>query len=146
MVMPMRKILFVLPLLLSASPALAQEAPLQLPRELTDPATQMRVGMQLQGIAQALLNVRIGDLAAAVEGREATPAERNVTIGDMARRKNPNFDRDMARQVATVGPQIQHSMQALSRALPRVIGDIQDAQRSLDRAVSNLPDPTYPRR
>ncbi|HEX8838995.1 MAG TPA: hypothetical protein VF750_00845 [Sphingomicrobium sp.] len=142
----MRKILIMLPLLLSASPALAQEAPFQLPRELTDPALQMKVATQLQGIAQALLNVRVGDLAAAVQGREATSAERNVTIGDMARRNNPNFDRDMARQVATVGPQIQHSMQALSRALPRVMQDLEDAQRSLDRAVSNLPDPTYPRR
>jgi len=146
MVIPMHKTLLIIPLLLSASPALAQDAPFQLPRELTDPSEQMRVAMKLQGIANALLAVRVGDLGAAVEGREATPAERNVTLGDVVRRKNPNFDRDMARQVATVGPQIQRSMQALGRALPRVMQDVEDAQRSIDRAVSNLPDPTYPRR
>jgi hypothetical protein len=88
----------------------------------------------------------VGELGAAVEGREATPAERNVTIGDMVRRKDPNFDRDVAREVATVGPKIQRSMQALSRTLPRVMRDVEDAQRSIDRAVSNLPDPTYPQR
>ena len=145
MVMPMRKTLIILPLLLSASPALAQEAPV-LPRELTDPAAQMRLAMKLQGIANALLNVRVGDVGAALEGREATPAERNQTIGDVVRRKNPNFDRDLARDVATYGPKLQHSMQALNKALPRVMRDVADAQRSLDRAISNLPDPTYPRR
>jgi hypothetical protein len=146
MVIPMRKTLFLLPLLFSATPAFAQEAPIQLPPELTDPAAQARVAMKLQGIAHALLNVRIGDVGAALEGREATPAERNVTIGEMVRRKNPNFDRDLARDVATYGPKLQHSMQALNRALPRVMQDVADAQRSLDRAVSNLPDPSYPRR
>jgi len=146
--MPMRKILIVLSLLLSASPALAQEAPpaFQLPRELTDPAAQMGFAMKVQGIANALLSVRVGDVGAAIEGREATPAERNVTLGDVVRRKDPNFDRDVAREVATAGPKIQRSMQALNRALPRVMRDVADAQRSIDRAVANLPDPTYPQR
>jgi hypothetical protein len=149
MVMPMRETLIILPLLLSASPALAQEAPppaFQLPRELSDPEAQMRLAGKLQAMANALLNVRVGELGAAVEGREATPAERNVTVGDMVRRKDPNFDRDVAHEVATVGPKIQRSIQALSRTLPRVMRDVEDAQKSIDRAVSNLPDPTYPQR
>lgn len=148
MVMPMRKTLIILPLLLIASPALAQDypAPVQLPRELTDPAAQMRLAARLQSISNALLNIRVGDIAAAVEGREATPQERNVTLGDMVRRKDPNFDRDVAHEVATVGPKIQRGMQTLSRTLPRVMRDVADAQKSIDRAVSNLPDPTYPRR
>jgi len=144
----MRKTLIILPLLLSASPAVAQEAPptFQLPRELTDPEAQMRLAAKLQAISSALLNVRVGDVGAAIEGREATPAERNGTVGDMIRRKDPNFDRDVAREVATVGPKIQRSVQAINRTLPRVMRDVADAQRSIDRAVSNLPDPTYPQR
>ena len=148
MVMPMRKTLIILPLLLSATPAVAQEAPpaFELPRELTDPEAQMRLAAKLQAISSALLNVRVGDVGAAIEGREATPAERNGTVGDMIRRKDPNFDRDVAREVATVGPKIQRSVQAINRTLPRVMRDVADAQRSIDRAVSNLPDPTYPQR
>ena len=144
----MRKTLMILPLLLIASPAFAQEAPpvIQLPRELTDPDAQMRLAARLQSISSALLNVRVGDLAAAVEGREPTAAERNVTVGDVVRRKDPNFDRDVAHEVATIGPALQHSMQTLSRTLPRVMRDVADAQRSIDRAVANLPDPSYPRR
>lgn len=148
MVISMRKTLIILPLLLAASPALAQEPSpgIQLPRELTDPEAQMRLAAKLQSISSALLGIRVGELAAAVEGREATPAERNVTLGDMVRRKDPNFDRDVAREVATVGPKIQRSMQTVSRALPQVMRDVADAQRSIDRAVANLPDPTYPQR
>lgn len=144
----MRKALIILPLLLSASPAFAQDAPpaIQLPRELTDPDAQMRLAMKLQHMSNALLNMKVGEMRAALEGRDASPRERNETVGDVVRRKDPNFDRDMAREVATVGPKIQRSMQTLSRTLPRVMEDVADAQRSIDRAVSNLPDPTYPQR
>ena len=148
MVVHMRKFLIVLPLLLVASPAFAQDVSpgVQLPRELIDPEAQMRLAARLQSISSALLSVRVGDLAAAVEGREATPAERNVTVGDMVRRQDPNFDRDVARGVSSVVPTIQRSAQAISRTLPRVMRDVADAQRSIDRAVANLPDPTYPHR
>jgi hypothetical protein len=148
MVTRMMKTLLLLPLLLTASPAFGQEAPpsIQLPRELTDPAAQAHLAMKLQVIANALLNVKVGDLGAAIQGREATPAERNVTLGDVVRKKDPNFDRDIAHKVATVGPQLQRSVQALNHALPQVMRDLSDVQKSLDRAVSNMPDPNYPRR
>ena len=74
---------------------------IQLPRELTDPAAQMRLAARVQSISSALLNVRVGDLAAAIEGREPTSVERNVTVGDLVRQKDPNFDRDVAQGVAT---------------------------------------------
>jgi hypothetical protein len=37
-------------------------------------------------------------------------------------------------------------MTAMQRTLPKVMHDLKDVQRSLERAVSNLPDPTYPER
>ena len=146
--MHMRKSLIILPLLLCATPALAQEPPpsIQLPPELTDPATAMKLARTMQVVSTALLNIRVGDMRAALEGREASSRERNETVGDLVRRKDPNFDGDMQRKVATVGPQIQRSMQAINRALPQMLRDVDDVQRSLERAVSNLPDPNYPRR
>jgi hypothetical protein len=148
MVIPMRKSLILLPLLLVATPAVAQEAPpiVQLPPELTDPAAAMKLARTMQAVSTALLNIRVGDMRAALEGREATPRERNETVGDIVRRKDPNFDRDVQRKVASVAPQIQRSMQAINRALPQVMQDVDDVQRSVERAVSNLPDPNYPRR
>ena len=150
MVVRMRKTLIALPLLLCASPALAQPAPpaeaFQLPPELTDPTTMQRMGSALQVASQALLNVRVGEMRAAIEGREATPRERNETVGDMVRRKDPNFDRNMQRQVATMGPKLQRSLRALNEALPQMARGLAEAQEAIDRAVANLPDPTYPRR
>jgi hypothetical protein len=142
----MRKILLALPLLLCAGPAFAQEAPPQLPRELTDPATVQKLAGTMQVLSHALLNVKVGELRAALEGREATAQERNMTVGDLARRKDPDFDRHLQQQVASVGPKVQQSMQALNRSLPEVMRGLRDAQKSLERAVANLPDPTYPQR
>ena len=142
----MRKILFVLPLLVCANPALAQAAPQQLPPELTDPATVHRLAGTMQALSQAVLNVKVGEIRAGFEGRDATPEERNLTVRDIARQKDPNFDRHFQQKVASVGPQLERSMIAMQRTLPSMIRDLKDAQRSLERAIANLPDPSYPER
>jgi len=141
----MRKTLIVLPLLFAASPALAQPVP-QLPPELTDPATADKLAGAMQALSQAFLNVRIGEVKAALEGRPATAAERNMTVRDVARRDDPDFDRHMQQRMANVGPMMQQSMRALNTALPEMVRSLHDAQESLERAVANMPDPTYPRR
>jgi hypothetical protein len=142
----MVKTLLFLPMLLCAAPALAQGAPPQLPPELTDPATVERLSGAMQAVSQAILNVRVGDVSAALKGRQATPEEHNMTVGDLARRKDPNFDRHLQQQVAEVGPALQRSMNALNQALPAVMQSLSEAQKSIERAVANMPDPTYPRR
>ncbi|MFL6764071.1 MAG: hypothetical protein ACJ8FO_02615 [Sphingomicrobium sp.] len=145
MVTPMRKSLIILPLLLASSPALAQPAP-QLPPELTDPATAQRLAGTMQALTNALLNIRVGEMKAALDGRVPTPAERNMTVRDMARRDDPDFDRHLQQRVATVGPMMQQSMRALNQTLPVLMRDLKDAERALDRAVANMPDPSYPQR
>src|SRR5690349_14375980 len=141
----MRTRLLILPFLLSANPAFAQAAP-QLPPELTDPATAQRLAGAMQAVSNAFLNMRIGDVRAALEGRPATPAERYMTVRDLARRDDPDFDRHFQHNMAKVGPTMQRSMQAVNQTLPVVMRDLKEAQRSLERAVANLPDPTYPNR
>ena len=142
----MRKILFLAPLLLlSASPAFAQDSP-QLPPALSDPATIQRVTTEVQALSRALMNVRVGEVQAALQGREASPRERNMTVGDLAREKDPDFDRHLQQQVASMGPQLQRSVAAVNRALPAMKHALDDVQQSLDRALANMPDPTYPKR
>ena len=142
----MRKILFLAPLLLlSASPAFAQDAP-QLPPVLSDPATIQRVTTEVQALSRALMNVRVGEVQAALQGREASPRERNMTVGDRASQKDPDFDRHLQQQVAIMGPQLQRSVAAVNRALPVMLHALDDVQQSLDRALANMPDPTYPKR
>jgi hypothetical protein len=141
----MRSSLILLPLSLLAAPAAAQPAP-QLPPQLTDPATAQRLAGAMQALSNAFLNVRVGEVQAALEGRPATPQERNLTVRDMARRDDPDFDRHLQQNMANIGPTMQRSMAALNQALPVVMRDLKDARKSLERAVANLPDPTYPRR
>jgi len=145
MVTNMRKSLIILPFLLTSSPAFAQAVP-QLPPELTDPATAQRLTNSMQALSSALLNMRVGEVAAALEGRPATPEERNLTVGDLARRDDPDFDRHFHDQIASVGPTMQRSIKAMIRALPEISRDLKDVRKSLERAIANMPDPNYPKR
>jgi hypothetical protein len=142
----MRKILIVLPALLVSSPAFAQEATPQIPPALTDPATVHRLAGTLQILSQTILNMKVGGLQAALEGREATPQERDLTVRDLARRRDPDFDRHLQQKVATVGAKVEQQMLAMQRALPEMMRSLHEAQKSLERAAANMPDPTYPRR
>ena len=141
----MRKILFAFPLFALSAAATAQPVP-QLPPELADPATIHQLTGALQQLTHALMNVRVGEARAALEGRDASPRERNQTIGDLARRDDPNFERHMHQQIAAIEPQAQRGVQTVNRALPAIMQSLDDAERAIDRAVANLPDPTYPRR
>jgi hypothetical protein len=141
----MRTTLILLPLLLAATPAVAQPVP-QLPPQLTDPATAQAMTDAMQGVSQAFLNMRVGEMKAAIEGRDATPAERRMTVRDMARRNDPDFDRHLQQKIATVGPTMQRSMNAVNQAMPAIMQSLMQAQQAVERAVANLPDPTYPRR
>ena len=141
----MRKSLILLPLLTAATPAAAQQAP-QLPPELTDPRTADRLADAMQGLSQALLDLRVGEVRAALEGRRASPAEKQMTVRDMGRRDDPNFDRHVQQDMANVRPMVHQSMHALAQALPQMMQGLNQAQQALERAVANMPDPTYPRR
>ena len=148
----MRIRLVLLPLSLCAAPSLAQPVPpppppaFQLPPELTDPATADRLTDAMQSLSQALLDMRIGNIKAAIEGRRASPAERRMTVRDMARRDDPDFDRHLHQQIASAKPKLQQGIRAMNQALPEVTEDLQRAQVAIERALANMPDPNYPRR
>lgn len=144
-----------LPVALWASPCASQTFPalppaapplVQLPPELTDPATADRLADAMQGLSQALLDMRVGAIRAALEGRAPTRAERNMTVGDLARHKDPDFDRHLHQQIAAAKPKVEQSIKALNSALPEINADLEHARQSLERALANLPDPNYPRR
>ena len=77
----MRKILILIPLLLGSTAAFAQPVP-QLPPELTDPSTVHQLAGTLDELSRALMNVRIGEARAALEGRDAPQRVRDSQLGD----------------------------------------------------------------
>jgi hypothetical protein len=146
----MRANLVLLPLLMCTAPALAQ-APaaspaIQVPHELIDPATADKLAKAMQTLSKAFLNLPVGEVQAALEGRQPTAAEKRVTVRDLGQRDDPNFERDFQRQIAQSKPVIEQSMKALAAALPAMIESVGKAQESLERAAANIPRPDYPRR
>jgi len=147
----MRCCLSAIPLVLLAAPAAAAPPPppqqqMQIPPELTDPRTAERIGAMSEALSKALLDLPVGEIQAAAEGRPATPADRKRTVRDIERARDPNFDRDIQRQIAEVGPQVQASMQAFARSLPAITQALSNAADEIERAAANMPRPDYPRR
>ena len=143
----MRLLLIALPLTLIAAPAMAQptRAP-ELPRELTDPAMADKLGKMAGALSRALLDLNVGEVQAAVEGRPVTQADRRRTVRDMAARGDPNIERNIERQAATSGAAIQAGAKAIAAALPAIMDAIDRAAADIDRTTANLPQPGYPRR
>lgn len=144
----MRTMLILVPLLLSASPALAQTAapspqtPQEMQRVLSDPAMVDRMTNVMQALSKAFLDMPVGGIEAAIEGRPPTAAERRRKVRDI----EPGIDRDVQAQMAHAKPMVQQSMRALSDSLPAMMSGLKQVQESLERAAANMPDPTYPKR
>ena len=150
----MRACLLALSLVVMAGPVLAQATPsptappetIAVPPQLTDPATVDRIGGMMQAMSKAFLNLPVGEIEAAAQGRPATRADRSRTIRDIGRARDPNFERNLDRQLADSRVAVQAGMKAFAAALPAVIKDLTDAGRKIEQATANLPSPTYPKR
>ena len=144
------RILFALPLMVAAAPAVAapptSRGPIAIPPELTSPETAEKLGKMAGVLSKALMDLKVGEIEAIVSGREPTAADKQRTVRDMAVNGDPNFERDVERQVANAGPIIQQSMKRLTAMLPALMSAMEGMSDDLDRATANLPDPTYPKR
>jgi len=139
----MRVIVVLIPALLAASPALAAPPPV-LPQVLTDPAMADQLARVAGAVTRSLMNVPVGELEAAIEGRPASRADRARTVGDSI--GDPYIEQRIAEQAAASGRTMQAASQALAASLPAIMQAIDGARDQIERAVGNLPDPTYPRR
>ena len=139
-------------LILPAVPAGADAAAapsnpaVEIPREITDPGTTAKLTNTMQALSKAFLDLPVGGIQAAVEGREATAAEKKLTVRDLGRRDDPNFEQNLQRQLAQTKPMIESSAKALAQALPAIMQSLEGAEKALERAAANMPDPTYPKR
>ena len=141
----MRALLIALSVALIATPAMAApQADHQIPPELSDPAMADKLTRMLGPLTKALMDMPIGEMEAAMGGREPTPADRNKRIRDEI--GGPDAERKLQSDVAAVGPQMRVMQKALVSSLPAIMGALEGMGKELERATANLPDPTYPRR
>ena len=149
----MRAFPLILPLALAASPAMAQTKPapvapetITVPPALTDPAMADKLTRMMQAMSKAFLEMPIGEIEAAAEGRPATRADRRRTLRQLGRSEDPNFERNLQRDIANAKPMIDASMKAMAAALPAMMKGLSEAGRELEKATANLPSPNYPKR
>ena len=136
----MRALILALPMLLGSAPLYAQAAP------VIPPAAADRAANTLDAITDAVLDLRIGKLKAAIDGRPPSAAERHMTLRDIEARKNPAFERKLHQQIAEARPMIRDGIERVNDAVPEVIDGLEQVSRAVERATANLPDPTYPKR
>jgi hypothetical protein len=157
----MRAFPLILPLALAASPAMAQTTPapapapapapvapqtITVPPALTDPAMADRLARMMRAMSKAFLELPVGEIEAAAEGRPATRADRRRTVRSAGRADDPNFERNLQRDIANSKPMIDASMKAMATALPAMMKGLSEAGRELEKATANLPSPNYPKR
>ena len=145
----MRVSLLALALVVFAAPAIAAPPPpappIAVPPQLADPATADRLVDMMQAMSKAFLDLPAGEIEAAAEGRAPTPRDRALTVGDMARRDDPNFDRDFDDRIARARPAIHQSIKAFNDALPAITRSLAEAAAAIQRVADNMPQPYDPR-
>jgi hypothetical protein len=147
----MRAAFLILPLAAVAAPAAAQTAPpppaavpetIQIPPELSDPRWADRLTDAMAAMSKAFLNLPVGEVEAAMEGRRPTSADRRRTVQS----ETGMNERELERTIEQSKPMMQASQRAVVAALPAMMKGLSEAQREIERAMANVPRPDYPRR
>ena len=127
----MRAALTVLPLAALAMPA-AAEAATPAPAEtahiqhvLSDPEWADRLADAMLAISNAFMDMPVGEVEAAVQGRQPTAADKRRTV----RTETGMSDQELRRKIEASRPAMQAGMKSLAAALPAIIKSFSDAQR-----------------
>ena len=135
------------PLTAQSGPAAAAKAApsaTEIPAELSDPALADKLGRMSGVLAKALMNLPAGEIEAAIENRAPTEADKRRRVGDAM--GGAEAEAALEAKVAASGPQMRAMQQALVASLPALLKSLGGMQAELEKAVANLPDPTYPKR
>lgn len=151
----MRKFLIAAAAFAAAAPALAaQPAPQAAPapavdprdeeirRNLPNPAEMKQMGEATARMMEAMMDVPIGPLREAAEGRKLSRREREETIGDHARRGDPQFKERMRDQIglATVAMgALAEQMVVMAPVLRRTLEDVERRMEAAARTVPQRP-------
>jgi hypothetical protein len=138
---------------LFAAPAAAanpvESGDFEIPAELTDPAMAESLGKMFGALTKAVMDMPVGEVRAAVEGRQPSAADKAQTVRDMVGR-DADLERKVEAQAAQAVPRMQAGLKAMASSLPAMMQALEQAaeqmEGSIDRATANLPQPGYPKR
>lgn len=140
--------LFAYILAAAAAPATVAPAqppappPVELPPEVADGRMVEQLGSVVNAVSRAVLNLPVGELEAAVEGRPATRADQKRTVRTVTGVSEREIEADLeeSKEVVKAGSQ------AVVRSLPVIVEALNKAGEEIERATANLPQPGYPKR
>lgn len=142
----MRVMLALAPIAMMAGPVAAQ-APadtIRIPPELTDPAMADKLGRMMGAVTRSLMDLPVGEMEAAIQGRPVTPADKAKRVRDSV--NDPYLEQRIAAEAANSGRTMQATMKAMAAAMPAISRAVSEAAAEIERATANLPSPTYLRR
>ncbi len=159
----MRKILMAAAALAIAGPAAAQQqsttppagaipAPIADPeveeirRSLPDPRELQAVGDVAVRAVDAIMDVPVGPLREAIEGRKLSPKEKQETLGDHARKDDPYFRERMRDQMGFATIALSALAEQLAVMTPVLRRTLEDVERRVEDAARGLPPRNYERR
>src|ERR1044072_3875682 len=115
----MRLLFAALPLMFVAAPAVAAPAAPQLPPELSDPAMADKLGRMAGVLTKSLMDMPVGEIEAAIEGRPATAADKAKRVRDEI--GGPEAEQHVQAEVAQSGRQMQAMTKALVSSRPAIM-------------------------
>lgn len=118
-----------------ADPSAAEVAEMQ--RQIADPATGAALSRVTGALTRALMDLPVGEMEAAIEGRAATAADKKRTVRDSI--GGPEEAARVEREVAASGAQVQVMQKALVAALPGMIAAAGEMEKAMDEARASLP-------
>ena len=124
----MRMILLATAAALAAAPAAAQ-APVPRGQEVAEMAPA------IAGAADALLELDVGPLIDAADPWRRHPRAGRRTLGEIARRDDPYFDRRLRSQIYGTTAAIAGMMDAFAAAEPALRRSMVEMERNIDAAV-----------
>jgi hypothetical protein len=126
MPIPLIAVLFASPTAAAAQPPLEESLP--------PPEAIEAMGVALERMMDALLDVRIGPLAEALNP-DRPASRRDETLGDLARRNDAEFDEHMHDSVREMTDGIAEMTVRLSRLAPVIEETMEDVERRAEDAM-----------
>lgn len=109
-------------------------------RQLADPRIARELGATLGAVVEAMMDVRVGRLAAVLGGdRNPSRAEENRTIGDLASNGDPYFEERTRAQVGAVAAGTGAAMGAIATSIPELLRAADRIEVEVERATRHLP-------
>jgi hypothetical protein len=142
----MKSLLLFVPALMAASTAVAAppndaEAG-EVTRILNDSRMAEQMTARTKALSKAMLDLPVGEVEAAVQGRPVTAADKRRTVGTATGLTQQQLDA----QIAAAEPAIRSGMKAMGAAIPAMMQAVTRMAEQMERAIANMPDPTYPKR